>query len=368
MLSKAVDNNYMSQVLTLARKGKGRTSPNPMVGAIVVKNNKVVGSGYHKKFGLAHAETVALKEAGSKTKGASLYVNLEPCCHIGKTGPCVDTIIKAGIVRVVIATKDSNPIVNGKGIRALKKAGIEVTLGIVKEDALKLNDKYFFYHKNNRPFIILKLAQSLDGKIATLTGDSKYLSSKESLKMVHQLRSETDAIVVGGRTFQNDNPALTVRLVKGENPYRIVLSKSIKINNKSKLFNQNSDFKSIIATTDSNVNKLCKSRSKNNLIYWSVKLNKNKKLDLNDFIEKANSFGLKSLLIEGGAELATSFLKEKLVDKLIVVTTPMIIGTGVNAFNNLNIMKINDSIKFNSYENFKLGNDNVFVGYPKYEK
>ncbi len=213
----------MKMALALAWKGQGKTSPNPMVGAVVVKSGEVVGRGYHHKAGQAHAEVLALRNAAERARGATLYVNLEPCCHFGRTRPCTDAIIEAGIKRVVYSIKDPNPVVNGCGARKLRAAGMEVTSGVGEKEATHLNEIYLKFISTGCPFVILKTAQSLDGRIATITGDSKWISGPEALKFAHRLRAECDAVAIGAGTVKADNPQLTVRLVKGRNPYRIII-------------------------------------------------------------------------------------------------------------------------------------------------
>ena len=366
MAGKA-DEIYMQQALDLAEKGRGLTSPNPLVGAIVVKKNQIISEGYHRGPGKDHAEIVALKKAGKKAAGAILYVTLEPCCHTGRTGPCTDAIIKAGIKKVVTPLKDPNPLVNGRGLRVLKKAGVAVETGILKYKATFLNDAYFGYHKNKRPYVMLKTAQTLDGRIATVTGDSRWVSSPASLSYAHRLRAEIDAIVVGMGTVRQDNPALTVRLVKGKNPYRIVLSRSLNFPPRNQLLNKNTDYKTIVVTTEKAAVKFGNSRKGKNLIIWTVKTNRNGMLDLRDFLVKANKFGLQSLMVEGGGRLATSFWKNRLVDKYVLITTPKIIGNGIDSVGDLNIKKLSGAIRFKDVSTFHAGVDNIFVGYPLWE-
>ena len=353
----------MNRALQLAEKGRGKTKPNPLVGAVLVKNGNIIGEGYHKAAGKDHAEIVAFNSATESARGATLYVNLEPCCHVGRTGPCTDRIISEKIKKVVIASKDPNRVVNGKGIRILKKAGIDIVSNVLKKEAFFLNDAYLSYHSTKKPFITLKMAQTLDGKIADIFSASKYLSSAASLKYVHLLRAEVDAVAVGANTVRNDNPKLDVRLVKGENPYRIILSTDLNFKKPTGLLNQK-DHKTIIASTEQSINKYIAGNKKSNLIYWSLR-EKNKKLDLHDFVEKAAGFGLHSILIEGGSALAGSFLKEGLIDKLILVTVPKIMGDGVDTFSGTGIKRLKDAIQFSLFYNFQSGTDTIFVGYSK---
>ncbi len=353
----------MRMALELAFKGRGRTAPNPMVGAVIVKNGKLVGKGYHRAIGKEHAEVAAIREAGSRCRGATLYVNLEPCCHVGRTGPCTRAIIEAKISRVVMSTKDPNPVVNGKGIRALRRAGIEVESGLLRQEARLFNDAYIGYHENSRPFVIVKMAQSLDGRIATRKGDSKWITSPASRRYAHELRAQVDAVVVGSSTVRVDNPSLTVRHVKGNNPYRVIISSRIDIPPKSKLLTDNGDFRTIIATTKQSVAKAARSRRKQNAILWALKNQPNGQIDLNDFISKAYDFGLQSILVEGGSSLATSFLKKGLVDKLVVITAPLVIGEGRDSVGDLDVRTLSRALRFKDTCTFQSGPDTVFVGY-----
>ncbi len=367
-MARQADIEIMKIALQLAEKGKFKTAPNPMVGAVIVKNNKIISKGYHHKAGGDHAEIDAIKKAKTSIKGAALYVTLEPCCHIGRTGPCTDAILKSGIKRVVIATRDTDPRVKGKGIRILKRSGIDIEVGVLKKEAIKLNESYFHFNTNKRPFIVLKEAQSIDGRIATSSGDSKWISSPDSLKFAHELRAEADAVIVGMGTVKKDNPSLTVRRIKGSNPYRIILTKSLKFPRNCKLIQKNSDYKTILASSVENIEKYLKSNKTSNLTYWSIKKNRKKELDIKDLITKANEFGIRHILVEGGSEVATSFMKAKLVDKYIAVLAPKIIGSGINSINDLDIRKVSNSITFKESEFILNGKDCLFIGYPNWSK
>jgi diaminohydroxyphosphoribosylaminopyrimidine deaminase/5-amino-6-(5-phosphoribosylamino)uracil reductase len=351
---------YLKMTLELAAKGRGATSPNPMVGAVIVKNGRIVGQGYHKCAGGPHAEIVAINEAREKASGATLYVNLEPCCHYGRTSPCTQAIVDAGIKEVIFAMKDPNPKVNGKGMAILKKSGIRVSYGLLEEESRYLNEAYIKYIKTDIPFVILKMAQSLDGRIATSIGDSHWISCREARKFAHQLRTESDAVVVGKGTVNADNPKLNVRLVKGKNPYRIILSRQADFSPNLNLFKHNNDARTILATSKSSAGKL----KAKNLIIWEIKENK-KGLILDDFLRRAGQFGIQTLLIEGGSRLATSFLRQRLVDKIHLMIAPMIIGKGKESVDELNIKKLRNAIKFDSYIYHPCGSDILFTGYPE---
>lgn len=351
---------YIKRTLELASKGRGKTKPNPLVGAVIVKNGKIIGEGYHKGPGKDHAEIAALKDArkkGHSPKNATLYVNLEPCCHTGRTGPCTVQIIEAGINRVVSSTKDPNPLVNGKGFKKLKKNKIEITNNVLKSEASKLNEVYFTNINKKRPFVILKLAQSLDGNIATHKNNSKYISSKSSLKFVHKLRSELDAVMIGGNTARIDNPKLNVRFTKGVNPYRIIVSTKSATLEKLNLIKENKDYKTILLSDKTSRN--------SKLIYWDVK-KRNRKIDLQDLLDKAFAFGINSIMVEGGSKLAGEMLKEKLIDKIIIISAPILLGDGVSSITNFKPDFVNDGLNLKDLNIEKSESDLIITAYPEY--
>jgi diaminohydroxyphosphoribosylaminopyrimidine deaminase/5-amino-6-(5-phosphoribosylamino)uracil reductase len=367
MATKA-DRQYMARALELAAKGRGKTSPNPMVGAIVVNRGKVIGEGYHQALGKAHAEVVALKKAGSKARGATLYVTLEPCCHTGRTGPCTDVILAAGISRVVYASKDPDPRVSGKGAATLRRSGIEVVNGVLKKETTKLNEGYFAFHQLGRPFIIAKTAQTLDGKIATSSGQSKWITGRESRRFAHRLRSEVDAVIIGSTTVTKDDPELTVRLVRGSNPYRIILSANLSFPMDSRLITVNDDYKTIIATSTSSARRLTRKKISRTPIIWSLRLDQSGLVDPADFVERAADFGLRSLLIEGGGKVIGSFLRAGLIDKLLVFTAPKVLGGGIDAITDLGIRQLDRAVKLERMQVETSGGDLIISGYPAVEK
>ncbi|MFQ6090225.1 MAG: bifunctional diaminohydroxyphosphoribosylaminopyrimidine deaminase/5-amino-6-(5-phosphoribosylamino)uracil reductase RibD, partial [Candidatus Bipolaricaulia bacterium] len=246
-----MDERFMRRALVLAQRGEGWTNPNPLVGAVVVNGGWIVGEGWHERFGGPHAEAQALEAAGQEAQGAELYVNLEPCVHWGKTPPCVERIIAASIKRVIIAARDPNPLVNGRGAAKLKQAGIEVAVGLLEEEAMKLNEPFFKFIEAGRPFVVLKLALSLDGKIATRTGDSRWISGERSRELVHRLRNKYMAVLVGITTILEDDPQLTVRLkaIRTKDPLRIILDSRGQIPPGAKVLNLGSEAPTIVATT-----------------------------------------------------------------------------------------------------------------------
>jgi diaminohydroxyphosphoribosylaminopyrimidine deaminase/5-amino-6-(5-phosphoribosylamino)uracil reductase len=352
---------YMKLAINLAKRGMGKTSPNPLVGAVVVKNDRIIGRGYHKRFGEPHAETNALTACKDKAENATLYVNLEPCCHYGKkTPPCTDMIKKSGIKRVVCATLDPNPQVNGKGIKTLRDAGIEVDFGILEGEAKKLNEVYLKFIATGLPFVILKISQTLDGRIATKTGDSKWITQEDSRRFVHSLRSWVDAVLVGANTVRKDDPELTIHDARGENPIRIILDSSGKISNYSKVIKENRNGKTIVATTIEKIREKFNGKAE----IWKIKKSKGGKIDLVQLLRKAGENQISSLLVEGGSQIFTSFLKEKLVDKIYYFLSPKILGKGLDSFGDLGIKKISQSVTLKDCEIKRFKNDLLVIGYP----
>jgi len=313
------DEKNMKLALELAKKGEGSVSPNPLVGAVIVKNGKVVASGWHKKFGGDHAEIVALKNAKAKkvnVSGSTLYVNLEPCSHFGKTPPCADAIIESGIKKVVIAMKDPNPLVGGKGIKKLIEAGIEVKVGCLKKEAQKLNEKFAKWISTKIPFVAIKFAMSLDGKIATRTGDSKWITSDASRKLVHELRDSYDAILVGRNTVATDNPVL--KGIKRE-PKRIILDSKLVLSPNSNVFR---DSNVVVITTSAAPQSKIKLFEKKNI---SVVVFKDK-IDIKPLLKYLGEIGISSVFVEGGSEIFGSFIDSRAVDKVYCFISPQIIG------------------------------------------
>ncbi len=320
---------YMKKALSLAKKGKGKVEPNPMVGVVIVKNGKIIGEGWHQKYGFAHAEVNAINNATESLGNSTMYVNLEPCSHFGKTPPCADLIIQKKIKRVVIGMVDPNEKVKGQGIAKLKKAGIEVVCGVLEKEAQKLNEVFLKNINQKLPFITLKSAMSLDGKIACENGNSKWISNEKSRNYVHKLRRENDAIMVGINTVLKDNPQLTCRIKNGRNPIRIVVDSLGKIPLESNIVQTAKEIKTILACSDKiEINKEEILNEKGLIILKTT--SKNGKVNLKNLLEKLYELGICSILVEGGATLNHSLLKEKLIDKFLFFVCPLIIG-GKNA-------------------------------------
>ena len=334
----------------------GRVSPNPLVGSIIVKNGKIIGEGYHKCFGKEHAEIVALWKAGKNSHGATLFVNLEPCCHYGKTPPCTDAIIKAGIKRVVIGMADPNPLVNQQGIKILRENGIEVKAGVEKEACEQLNRVFIKYIKAGLPFVTLKIAQTIDGRIATSTGHARWITSEAARKEGHRLRSQNDVIIVGIGTVLADDPQLNVRLVKGASPVRIILDSSLKIPLKSQLLSNEIALQTIVATTSKNLEKI-ENIKKTGAQVWQFGKDKNGRISLPELLEKIGRAQKSSVMIEGGAKIFTSFIKENLADRIVFFIAPKILGSGKEAIGDLRIVSVEDCVQLKDMKLKKIGQD-----------
>ena len=322
---------FMRRALDLARRAKGRTSPNPLVGAVIVKDGKVIGEGYHQKAGTPHAEVDALNAAGEDAKGATLYTNLEPCCHWGRTPPCTEALIRAGIEQIYVAEIDPNPNVAGKGVQQLQNAGINVHVGACKQEASDLNEVHRKYIQTGKPFVILKTAMSLDGKIATASGESQWITSKASRQRGHEVRDAVDAILVGRGTVARDNPALTTRLQnrEGQDATRIVLDSHGRTPPEARIFNTDSEAGVIVAVTpeapSDNVDALKKAGAEV-LTLPAV----HSKICFKSLLDILGKREITSILIEGGSEINASALAAGIVDKVMCFIAPKLIG-GQNA-------------------------------------
>ena len=315
----------MLRALELARMGK--TSPNPMVGAVLVKNNRIIAEGFHSRAGGPHAEVVALRKAGGKARGADLYVNLEPCCHVGRTPPCTDAIIQSGVTRVFAGMKDPNKLVKGKGIRILKAAGIKVSVGLMKKDCEKLNEVFVKVMKTGMSFVTVKTAMSLDGKIATREGDSQWISGVKSRDFVHELRNQNDAILVGTNTILKDNPQLTCRLKnkRGRQPARITLDRRNRIPLTAKVFANSKAHRVIYVSGLKLSTKREQLLKTKNIEVLKVKTLKSG-FDLKQLMKLLAQKELNSILIEGGGEINGSALEVGIVDRVFVFISPILVG------------------------------------------
>ena len=360
------DEKFMKLALSLAEKGRGYVNPNPLVGAVIVKDGKVIGEGYHTAFGKSHAEIEAINSATEDIKGATMYVTLEPCCHQGKTPPCTEAIIKNQLARVVVATTDPNPLVSGSGIEKLKQSNIEITVGVLEEMAKIQNEVFIHYMTTNLPFTILKYAMSLDGKIACHTGDSKWITSEKSRTDVHRLRSSVSAVVTGIGTILSDDASLNVRLIdsKGREPHRIVVDSAARISLDAKILNLDSKSDTYIAVTEAaSDEKLRKLEDYGAKIIMTK--SKDGKVDLEELWKELGFLGMDSILIEAGEQLNAALLEAKLVNKIRAYIAPKIIG-GTNAkspIGGYGASSMSEVINLKSMNVTQIENDFVVEGY-----
>ena len=360
-----MDKKYMKRALNIARKGQGRTSPNPLVGAVIVKDGRIIGEGYHKYYGGNHAEVEAINSATESVEGATMYVTLEPCSHYGNTPPCAMRIVKEKIGKVVVAMLDPNPKVAGRGIEILSDNNIEVEIGLMEKEAKELNEIFLKYITSNLPYIYLKYAMTLDGKIASFTGDSKWITNEKSRQEVHKLRNRVKAIMVGIGTVLADNPTLNTRLKrgKGNDPIRIIIDSSCRIPLSANVLNIESEAGVIVVTTKkADIDKISK-LEKNGAEVLIVD-EKDGNVDLEKLTKILGARGIDSILIEGGGTLNYSALKAGIVDKVQAYISPKIIG-GASALTTVEgpgIEKMMDALKLDNIKRRNLGEDILIEG------
>ncbi|HOK06891.1 MAG TPA: bifunctional diaminohydroxyphosphoribosylaminopyrimidine deaminase/5-amino-6-(5-phosphoribosylamino)uracil reductase RibD [Syntrophales bacterium] len=354
------DERYMKRALTLARRGEGFVSPNPMVGAVIVKEGRVIGEGWHERCGGKHAEINALERARGDVAGSTIYVTLEPCCHHGRTPPCVDRIIAARPARVVVGVTDPNPLVSGRGIATLRDHGIETVVGVLEEACRDLNAFFFKYITTSIPFVTVKFAQTLDGRIATATGSSRWVSSPPSLRFAHRLRRNHDAILVGAGTVTNDDPELTVRLVRGRNPLRLVLDTLLTTPPEAKVFKDQEKARTVLIASETAPLSRRRLMEKKGIEILTPGTTTDGRLDLRGLLVILGERQITSLLVEGGSRVITSFIKERLADELIVVVAPKIVGRGIDAVGDLGITSMTEALFFPRRRLFRLGEDVVW--------
>lgn len=340
----------MARALELAALAAGRTSPNPMVGCVITHNDKVIGEGYHHQAGSPHAEVNALYAAGDKAKGATVYVTLEPCSHYGRTPPCAEALLKAGVNRVVVAMTDPNPLVAGKGIQRLRECGTQVEVGLLSAEAARLNEEYIKAISTGLPFVVYKSAQTLDGKTATTTGDSRWISNPQSRELVHQLRNRYDVIMVGSETVKADNPALNCRLADGRDPVRLIVDGNLNISVDAQVLTSSKSSPCVIATTlAASKTKLAQLNSLPGVEIWQYPTERFVPLELllRDFVKR----GWTGVLLEGGSKLAGIMIVAKLVDKVYFIIAPKLIGgNGPSSLSGLNITKMSEALLLNNVQ------------------
>ena len=361
---RGLDEKYMQLALDLAKKGKGWTSPNPLVGAVIVKDGRVVGQGYHEIYGQPHAEVNAVASAKEDVAGATLYVTLEPCSHLGRTPPCSDLLIEKKIQRVVVGTFDPNPLVAGKGIERLCNAGVEVDVGVLEKECQLLNEVFMKYIITKEPFVVMKTAMSLDGKIATVTGESQWISGEASRQQVHNLRHELSGIMVGVETVIRDDPKLTAPGPNSKNPIRIVVDSQLRIPLASTVLTQEDTAKTIVAATERADSERIKILRKMGVEVIVTK-EKSGRVDLRELMKTLGAMGIDSVLLEGGAALNFSALEEGIVDKMQVYIAPKIIGGkhAKTAVEGAGVADLKEAFQLNRMTAGMVGEDLVVEGY-----
>lgn len=321
-----VDVRYMAQALALARKGLGRTSPNPTVGAVLVKDGRIVGQGFHRRAGASHAEVEALRQAGRQARGATLYVTLEPCDHIGRTPPCCDALIAAGIARVVAAMTDPNPITNGRGLARLRRAGIRVATGVLQKETQHLNEPFRKAMTTGLPWVVAKVGQSLDGKIATRTGESRWITSPAARRLAHQWRSRVDAILVGVNTILRDDPELAVRGAphRAQRPIKVIVDSHLRTPIRARCLSSHPPAPTIIATTGGGGAKQ-RGLAQRGVEVWRLPA-RGGRVPLRSLYRQLVRRGVQSVLMEGGGEVLASALEDRLIDYVVFFMAPRLIG------------------------------------------
>ncbi|MBO4458289.1 MAG: bifunctional diaminohydroxyphosphoribosylaminopyrimidine deaminase/5-amino-6-(5-phosphoribosylamino)uracil reductase RibD [Butyrivibrio sp.] len=357
---------YMKRAIELAKKGAGFVNPNPLVGAVIVKDGVIIGEGYHEKYGELHAERNAIKNCTESPKGATIYVTLEPCCHHGKTPPCTEAIIENGIKKVVIGSLDVNPLVAGKGVQILRDNGIEVETGILKDECTSLNRVFNKFILKKRPYVVMKYAMTSDGKIATDSGKSKWITCEESIKAVHVLRNELMGIMVGVSTVIADDPMLDCRLdTPHRNPVRIICDTNLRTPLYSKLVQTAGTIPTIIATSSEEKNKLSEYENKGCKIITVPR--KTEGIDLNILMEKLGDFGIDGILLEGGGTLNNSALKSRIVDEVHTFIAPKIFGgSGKSPVSGIGIDDPSEAITLSPFDISKIGDDLLIKSEVKY--
>lgn len=355
------DEIFMREALRIARNAEGRTSPNPLVGAVIVRDGKIIAEGWHRAAGTPHAEIHALNMAGELAKNSTLYVTLEPCSHFGRTPPCAKAIVAAGIKRVVAAMTDPNPKVAGRGFDILRAAGVEVDVGILEDDARKLNEVFLKYITEKLPFVTMKFACSLDGKIATASGESQWISGIESRKFTHHLRDINDAILVGVGTVLADNPTLTTRLVEGKNPVRVILDSNARTPLNSNVVTDKSA-RTIIAVTENVPQEKISALETHGVEI--ITAGSGGRVDLNILMRELAEREITSVLVEGGGTVHFAMIKAGLVDKIFAFIAPKIIGgkNALTAVEGEGFENLSEAFKLKNFTAQKLGDDVLIVG------
>jgi diaminohydroxyphosphoribosylaminopyrimidine deaminase/5-amino-6-(5-phosphoribosylamino)uracil reductase len=366
MRDATADAIYMQQALALAGEGVGFVSPNPLVGCVIVKDGQVIGRGYHQRYGGPHAEVHALQEAGARAQGAVLYVNLEPCCHTGKTPPCVEAVVRAGVGRVVAALRDPNPLVAGGGVAQLQQAGIPVTLGVCEAAARELNEAFIKHVTTGRPFVTLKCAMSLDGKIATRTGASQWITSPLAREAGHRLRHATDALLVGIGTVVQDDPLLTTRLPdgRGVNPLRVIVDSTLRLPAQARVATVAPDCRTLVATTSRAAQEQQQRLRNQGLEIVVLPAYDDGRVDVEALLQYLGERKITSVLVEGGATLNATLLRRRLVDKVLFFIAPKIIGgDGLSVIGTCGIESMEQVMRLRDSRGRSIGEDFLVQAY-----
>jgi diaminohydroxyphosphoribosylaminopyrimidine deaminase/5-amino-6-(5-phosphoribosylamino)uracil reductase len=356
------DERFMRMALKEAEKGAGHVSPNPLVGAVAVKNGKVLAKAFHRKFGDLHAETALLKKlTEDQARGATIYVNLEPCCHIGKTAPCTTALMNAGVQRVVIAHQDPNPLVNGKGMTILSEAGIDVRVGVCEAEAKRMNAPFLTFMNKGRPWILLKIAQSLDGRIALSNGESRWITGEASRTEVHRLRTKLDALLVGVLTVLDDDPLMNVRHVKGRDPIRIIADSKLRIPETARVLSHKDQSKTWILTTEGvDAEKIARLK-KLGAVVIPCRAAPDGRVDMNHAMREIARRDITSVLVEGGGTVHASLLTGGLWDEMIIAIAPMLIGAdGRPSVGDLGLEELKHAPRLTSYRQEKFDDDHWY--------
>ena len=361
LLDRAVAELFMRGALREASKGLGRTSPNPAVGAVLVKGGRVIARGHHARAGGPHAEVVAIRAAGTRARGADLFTTLEPCDHYGRTPPCSRAILQAGVARVFVGSSDPNPLVNGKGVARLRAAGVEVVTGVLARDCDALNAHWFRYIRDRRPYVTLKAAVTLDGRMATRTGDARWVTGEEARRWVHRLRDRVDAVLVGAGTARADDPLLTTRLPggRGHDPVRVVLDTDLRLPARLKLLHPHSEAPTLVAHASSRARRFGP----------GVELLRCRRgkggVSLRDLLARLAARGITHLLVEGGARVHARFLEEGLVDRVAVLVAPKLAGAdGVPLAAGRGPARMADALRLDEVQVERIGDDVLVLGRP----
>ncbi|HWO42528.1 MAG TPA: bifunctional diaminohydroxyphosphoribosylaminopyrimidine deaminase/5-amino-6-(5-phosphoribosylamino)uracil reductase RibD [Candidatus Eisenbacteria bacterium] len=357
------DRRYMGMACRLALRAVGRTSPNPMVGAVLVRHGQIVGRGFHRFAGADHAEIVAIKQAGARARGATLYLNLEPCVHQGRTPPCAPALIKAGIKEVVVGMRDPNPAVAGRGLAALRRAGIAVRSGVLSEQCERLNEAFTKYITRKLPFVTLKLAASLDGRIATAGGDARWVTGSAARHEVHELRNRLDAVLVGAGTVLADNPRLTCRIAGGRDPWRVILDGRLRIPLEARLLHERAREKNIIVTGTRVSARKIRALESLGAQVWRFGL-RGGLVPWRAVLKRLARIGITSVLVEGGAATAASALRDRAVDKVLLFYAPKIFGgDGRSMIDSVGVTRVGRAIRLERIEVARRGEDIRVTGY-----